>query len=190
MNWWNFAYLFRPPWDSGHPPEELVRLVESGELAPGRAIDLGCGTGTSVIYLAQHGFDVTGVDIAPRAIAKAKRKAQAAGVAVTLRVGDVCDLRGIEGPFDLAIDNGCFHSLPPQKRQAYVETLVRLLAPGGYYLLECFLREENQSSRFGPPGLRSGEVDEWFGHDFNIRTLRPPGAGPWTNATYLLRRLK
>ncbi len=190
MNWWNLIYLFRPPWDTGQPPQALARLVESGELPPGRAIDLGCGTGTSVVYLAQHGFEVTGVDLAPRAIAKARRKACAAGVSASLLVGDVIHLPEVAGPFDLAIDIGCFHSLPPHWRSAYVKTLMHLLPVGGHYLLWCFLREGDHRPRFGPPGLKPGEVDQWFGWDFDIRTLRPPGGRPWTSTAYLLRRSK
>lgn len=189
MNWWDLVYIFRPPWDSGRPPQELVQLVESGDLQPGRAIDLGCGTGTSVVYMAQHGFEVTGVDIAARAIAKARRKVRAAGVAATLLASDVTRLPEIAGPFDFALDSGCFHSLRPDTRSAYVQTLLRLLAPGGHYLLWCFLRE-GQGPRLGPPGLRSGEVEEHFGHDFDIRTLRSLGGRPWPSASYLMHWLE
>ena len=54
-------------------------MVEGADrLATGRALDLGCGTGTNSIYLAQHGWETTGVDFVPRAIGIAKRKAEAA----------------------------------------------------------------------------------------------------------------
>ena len=53
---------FKAPWDIG-PRDELVRLVENRSIQPGRAIDLGCGTGANAIFLAQYGFEVTGVDI-------------------------------------------------------------------------------------------------------------------------------
>ena len=63
MGWWgrlwDLAYVWRSPWDIGGPRAELVRLVGSGELQPCRAIDLGCGAGENVIYLAQQGFDAT-----------------------------------------------------------------------------------------------------------------------------------
>ena len=66
--------LGTPPWVGSARPE-LVELVESGRLRPGRAIDLGCGEGDNAIFLAQHGFEVTALDYAPSAIAKARRKA-------------------------------------------------------------------------------------------------------------------
>ena len=65
-------YLFsKPPWDTGIPAPELVRAIANRP--PGRALDLGCGTGTNVRYLAEHGWQATGLDFAPSAIAQARR---------------------------------------------------------------------------------------------------------------------
>jgi len=64
---------FSMPWDRG-PRDELLQLIESGRITPCRAIDLGCGTGSNAVLLAQYGFDVTGVDFAASAIDKAKQK--------------------------------------------------------------------------------------------------------------------
>ena len=58
---------FRAPWDIG-PRRELVELVESGRIKPCKAIDLGSGTASNCIFLAQHGFQVTGVDFASAAV--------------------------------------------------------------------------------------------------------------------------
>src|SRR5260221_9049142 len=95
------AYLLRvKPWDSGTPPPELVEWVEGPKaLATGRALDIGCGTGTNCKYLMEHNWDVTGVDFVPRALRAAKRKAPDA----KLLVGDVTRLKewGVSGPFDL-----------------------------------------------------------------------------------------
>ncbi|MGB9307685.1 MAG: class I SAM-dependent methyltransferase, partial [Mycobacterium sp.] len=56
-------------WRRDTPPTELVALVEGlAALPAGRALDLGCGTGTDTIYLATHGWDVTGVDMVPKAL--------------------------------------------------------------------------------------------------------------------------
>ena len=67
---WDLRYLFRrPPWDTGRPPQELVEFIESKKLRPCSVLDIGCGTGTSVCYLAARGFDATGVDISRVAIA-------------------------------------------------------------------------------------------------------------------------
>lgn len=64
-----------PPW-VGEPRRELVQLVTDGTPTPGRAIDVGCGVGDNAIFLAQHGFTVTGIDFAPAAIDRARRKAR------------------------------------------------------------------------------------------------------------------
>jgi SAM-dependent methyltransferase len=193
MGWWlwlwDLAYLWRAPWDIGGPRPELVRLVESGELEPCRAIDLGCGIGENVIYLAQQGFDANGADISPRAIAKARRKAQAAGVSPTFLVGDVTDLTGVEGPFDLVVDNGCLHSLLGDRfREDYVRTVLCLTRPGSRYWLRCFVRR----GRFGTGGeVAPNEVERRFSRQFDIETLEalPPGPPPWANdAIYLMTR--
>src|SRR5438270_4648330 len=80
----------RRRWDTGITPPELVRFVAVSP--PGRALDLGCGTGTNVVYLTQHGWDAVGVDFAARAVAKARERARRAGVASTFFVGDVTRL--------------------------------------------------------------------------------------------------
>ena len=54
----------------------LVEMIESRAIAPGRALDVGCGTGTDAIYLAQHGFEVVGGDISPLAVENARAKAR------------------------------------------------------------------------------------------------------------------
>src|SRR5256885_14173336 len=96
----------RRPWDTGVSPPELERFVASHPA--GRALDLGCGTGANVVYLARHGWEAKGVDFAGRAIAKARRRARDAEGACTLIAGDVTRL-SVAGPFDLALDSGCLH---------------------------------------------------------------------------------
>ena len=61
----------RIPWNIEQPPDALVGLIESGAVKPCRAIDFGCGTGNYAVYLANRGFDVTGVDISPTAVGTA-----------------------------------------------------------------------------------------------------------------------
>jgi len=56
------------PWDSPDPAPELVELLHSGRIPRGRALDIGCGTGTNVRYLASRGYDVLGIDFSGRAI--------------------------------------------------------------------------------------------------------------------------
>ena len=148
-------YYQKPPWDTGISPPELLEFIESH--APGRAIDIGCGTGTNVITLARAGWTVTGVDFAPRAIYLAKQKLQAAGVRADLSVKDATKLSGIHGPFDLALDIGCFHSLNRMNQKRYLEQLDRILSPEGVWLLYAFFRPEEQQA---PPGLQKADVSQ------------------------------
>lgn len=149
FNRWYLRRGSRPPWDTGISPPELYAFIASHP--PGRALDLGCGTGTNAITLAQHGWRVTGVDFALKAIAGAKRKARAAGVQARadLRVGDVTKLDGIAGPFDLIFDLGCFHGLTPEGMDAYARRVKWLLAPSGAYLLYVQFKDDPASNRSG-----------------------------------------
>jgi SAM-dependent methyltransferase len=153
-----WMYFRRPPWDTGVSPPELLQFIETH--SPGRALDLGCGTGTNVITLAHHGWQATGVDFIPRAIRKAEQKARQAGVQAKFLVDDVTRLKDLTGPYDLILDIGCFHGIPVERQPAYVRNLERLLAPEGRFMLYVFFRkagapgpglEEANLSIFSPP---------------------------------------
>jgi cyclopropane fatty-acyl-phospholipid synthase-like methyltransferase len=155
------------PWDSGITPPEIVTLIEEEGLPPGRSIDLGCGTGTNVVYLAKHGWEATGVDFIGRAIRQGRRKARQAGVASRTRFlrGDVTRLSpsDLGGPFDLAVDIGCCHSLPVDARARYAQTLRSLVQPGGLYMLYAFRRSEKR-----PGGLNDDDIEALFGAHFSL----------------------
>lgn len=137
-----FTYwLTRPRWDTGITPPELVALIETQRLAPGRALDLGCGTGTNVIYLARHGWNAVGVDFVGKAIEQARRKAQTANVQAEFFQADVTRLDFLHASFDLVLDIGCFHGISSERRADYIAGVRRLLKPGGYYLLYAFKRQ-------------------------------------------------
>ena len=160
------SYLFRrAPWDRGVSPPELLAFLAAHP--PGRALDLGCGTGTNAITLAQHGWQVIGIDFIPRAIRRARGKALAAGVTVDFRQGDVTDLRSIDGPFDLVLDIGCYHGLQPTLQIRYATNLARLVRPGGTFLLYGFTRESP-----GDPGrwLSEEALAARLGASFELRS--------------------
>jgi SAM-dependent methyltransferase len=179
------AYLFGfKPWDSGRPPPELLEVLEDDAVKPGRALDLGCGTGTNVIELARRGWQATGVDFTPRAIKLGRRKARAAGVEVRLLVGDVTRLRdlGVDGPFDLLLDLGCFHSVPADRRDAYVAEAARVAAPGATFLMFAFAEGPGRG-----PNAPPAEVQERFQPDFDIDEVRK-GDPRWGQHWYFMRR--
>jgi cyclopropane fatty-acyl-phospholipid synthase-like methyltransferase len=166
------AYLFGfKPWDSGVPPPELVSVVEGMDsLAPGKALDLGCGTGTNCIYLAQRGWEAMGVDFVPRAISAARRKAAAARVSPRFVVGDVTRLTelGVGVDYRLLLDLGCFHSIPDAGRDAYVRGATEVAQTGATMLLFCFVRRakpprvHRTGGPWGPRGVVPGEVTHRF----------------------------
>lgn len=133
-------YLRRPPWESGIVPPEVVEFIMTH--LPGRALDLGCGSGTSSLALARAGWTVCGVDFAARAIRMARQKARLTQLTVDFYVGDVTSLPSsiYSVPYDLVLDIGCFHGLSPQQKGFYLDALVRLLAPGGNWLLYGFFK--------------------------------------------------
>lgn len=131
-----FAYLFRPRWDTGISPPELLEYVAAHP--PGRAVDLGCGTGTNLVTLARKGWQVTGVELSSRALKLAQRKIQRAGVATDLIAGDLSKHMALQGTFDLALDIGCFHAVAD--RRQYLDNLTAMLRGGGHWLMYGFLR--------------------------------------------------
>lgn len=107
-------------------------------MLPCRVVDLGCGSGSNAISLAQHGFRVTGVDFAGPAIAVARLRAAAAGVAIEFVIDDLTNLRRVVGPFDFVVDYGTFDDLDPRARERYVANVVPLAGLNSAFLLWCF----------------------------------------------------
>lgn len=143
VGWWNDFYgdrTKRVPFFVAKPDESLVSYAERGLIAPGRALDLGCGPGRNSLYLASLGFEVDAVDLSDEAIGWAAQRAREAGAEVRFHHGDAFALAGsvLTGPYDLIYDSGCFHHLPPHRRISYRALLDRLLAPGGHLALTCF----------------------------------------------------
>ncbi len=156
------------PWDSGVPPPELKDLIEGpAARTPGKALDLGCGTGTNAVYMAQHGWQVTAIDFVPSAIATARAKAKAANVSPRLIVGDATrlDELGVGAGYELAFDLGCLHSIPRERRDAYVAGVTGATVSGADYLMWAFYRSLNFA--FNATVTRE-EVDQRFGEAWEV----------------------
>jgi SAM-dependent methyltransferase len=126
------------PWD-GHSLSPILREPIEGTdaLSPGSALDVGCGTGDASIYLAKHGWQVTGVDFTPKALDKARAKAHGAGVPVDFVHADVTHLSqaGIDTKFQLIVDNGCLHGMSEGDRDLYVREITAAAASGAHLLI-------------------------------------------------------
>ena len=164
-----FYQLGFTPWD-GHPiATSLCSLVEGSDdepaLTPGRALDVGCGTGDTSIYLAQHGWQVTGVDFVSKALEKARAKADAAAMDIDFRQADATKLstEGVGTGFGLIVDQGCLHAINGDDRDKYVREVTAVAAPDARLLLVEF----TPGGTIGVPGIDQAEIERRF-------------AGAWT----------
>jgi cyclopropane fatty-acyl-phospholipid synthase-like methyltransferase len=172
--------LGSPRWDTGISPPELIAHLDQHHA--GRAIDLGCGTGTNLITIASRGWDVMGIDVSYLAIRQARQKTKAAGVSVNLQRGDVSRLEGITGPFDLALDIGCFHNLDEDKRVEYKNSISRVVHPGGSYLLYSWLTNTEN----GIPA--EDKILKTFSLDFDLTATKHGTDGSRQSAYFTFTR--
>jgi SAM-dependent methyltransferase len=160
---YTISYLGKPPWDTGISPPELLEFLESH--APGRALDLGCGTGTNLVTLAKRGWSVCGIDFSGRAVKAARRRLSALSLDGQVLRGDVAKKLEFDGVFNLILDIGCYHDLSPEDRQCYRENLHHFLAPGGTFLMYAHCRTSDQPR---VTGISQQDIDEFIG---NLRVI-------------------
>jgi SAM-dependent methyltransferase len=164
-----------PPWDTKAPKDNIVAWQEAG-LVRGDVLDIGCGLGDNAIYLAQHGHQVTGLDISPTALKTAQQRARAAGVAVTFAVADATKLDGYTDAFNTVIDSGMYHCLDDDGKRSYLTALHRATRPGATLLLGCF-SDANVQHDEDPapiPGVPEQTVRDTMGDTgWDITSLEP-----------------
>ena len=186
LHWafFELRYLFgRAPWDTGVSPPELLQFLDTHP--PGRAVDIGCGSGTNSLTMTRHGWQTTGLDFSWGAVRRARRRAEQAGLSIEFRRGDVGMLRTIPGPMDLALDIGCYHALEPERRQPYARDLGRLVRPGGSFLLYGFLVPDEPA---GNRGIGEHEVARRFGGLFELVVVARGTDRQRPSAWFSLRR--
>ena len=151
------------PWDHELPPPEVLAFAD--DAAPGRALDLGCGYGRAAIYMAARGWRVTAIDFVPLAIAEARKRAAAAGVAaqVDFQVGSVLALDHLPaGGYDFALDVGCMHAFDQEQRAQYAAGVARALRPGALFMLFTRLAGPEDAAldeeRDGPPRPQEADI--------------------------------
>ncbi len=193
MSWRSIMYnlmywLGAPRWDTSITPPEVMSIIEGATaITPGRALDPGCGTGTNVIYRAQHGWKAVGVDFSPIAIQQARQKSK--GIAgATFVEGDVSKLSflGIQGPYDFVLDIGCFHGLSEHSRKDYVREVACVTRPGALFLIWA-IASSRRPLLPGVPAMHEKEIAERFGQDFILEHIQE-GDGRWKANWYTLRR--
>jgi len=130
---WNEDYTSRAynRWTLGHPSQELVGVIATLGLIPGSiALDVGCGVGVDLLFLAKHGFKAIGLDVAPRALELAAERARAAGVEFELHEGSAVSLPLEKDSVDFVNDRGLLQHLSESERGRYAREVARVLRPG------------------------------------------------------------
>lgn len=167
---WDASYTSDTPapWDVGRPQPAFVRLADEGRLT-GRLLDAGCGTGENSLLAASRGADVTGIDIAPTALARARAKASERGLTARFEVADVLDLGRLGLTADTVIDSGVFHVFSDDDRARYVASLAAVLRPAGTCYLMCF--SDRQPGDWGPRRVRADELRAAFSDGWTVESI-------------------
>jgi len=166
---YKFQYLVGlTPWERmptlpiGKQAVALLEQEERDREPPyGRTLDLGCGTGFWSVHLAQHGWDVTGVDIVPKAVRTARARARGAGVEPEFVEGSITALTaaGIGSEFRLILDFGAVHGLPPEQVRAVSREVTAVAADDATLLMYAF-----SPGRRGPlpRGISREEIEQAY----------------------------
>lgn len=187
------------PWDSGITPPEVEAFWHSNLLSSaaqqGRAaVDLGCGTGTNLAYLARLGLYAIGIEVAGNAIAMAQTRLRQHHGDLSTRIELVqasvtaLPLHNVDPIYML--DIGCFHAIHPDLRAAYAKGVTNLLSTGGYYHLYAFdwMEERANNPEKSPRGMREHEVSDLFTPALRIVEIQRAIANPHPCRWYLLQK--
>jgi SAM-dependent methyltransferase len=167
---WNDRYRDgNLPWDTGRPSAELQQVLAQWAIRPCRALELGCGTGTNSVWVAQQGFDVTGVDVAPLAVEQAQQRAAAAGVKARFLAADLLHLPDLGPPFEFFFDRGCYHAVRRDAPDAYAPAVAQQLAPRARGLILAGNAREPHDP--GPPVVTEQQIRDELGAAFQILDL-------------------
>jgi SAM-dependent methyltransferase len=170
VNRWETRYQTGDtPWETGHPSTELQRVIAADKITPCATLELGCGTGGNAVWLAQHGFDVTALDISPLAVERARRRAAAAGANVRFLTADVLASPDVGGSFGFFFDRGCYHIVRDEGLAGYLGLLERAVRPGATGLV---LTGNARLPRTGPPVVSEEQIRRELGQTFEIVRLR------------------
>jgi len=160
-----------PPWETGYPSGELVRILDEGAIEPGETLELGCGTGVDAVFLARRGFDVTAVDSSPLALERARVRAEREDVLARFVLDDVFQFGRTAGQFDLVYDAGFYDFIREFDLTGFLDLLWRVTRPGSYYLALAGSTRERASG--GPPRVSKEQIRDELGRLFDFVHLRP-----------------
>ena len=176
--WEEIYQAGRAGWDLGGPTPTLHRLLESGEIKPGRLIVLGAGRGHDARDWARHGFQVTAVDFAADAVAAMRDLADPAAPTEIVQA-DIFNLPAkLNHKFDMVLEYTCFCAINPDRRDEYASVVARLIKPGGTYAALLFPLDQHVG---GPPFAVS--IDEaltlFRKRKFRLKRRETPSDSVW-----------
>lgn len=167
---WNDRYRDgNLPWDTGRPSSELQRVLSENGVQPCRVLEIGCGTGTNSVWLAQQGFQVTGIDLSPLAVEQAEERARAAAVNAHFLSADVLHFPELGESFEFFFDRGCYHAVRREAPEQYAPAVARQLAAGGRGLILAGNAREPHAP--GPPVVTEEQLRDELGLAFQILNL-------------------
>ena len=165
----------RIPWNLEDPPQLIVDLVESKQILPCEAVDLGCGAGNYAVWFASKGFQMTGIDFSPKAIEMAQEISRKKGVTCRFIAEDLMGGLGrLHRSFDFAYDWEVLHHVFPEDREQYVLNVEKLLKPGGAYLSVCFSEEDPSFGGVGKVRKTPLGTALYFSSEEELRELFTP----------------
>jgi SAM-dependent methyltransferase len=169
---WDEVYrLGTPPWDTGRPSPELVRLVEQGLVGPRPTLEIGCGTGANAVYLSRKRFDITAIDSSALAVERARLRCEQAGGLVRFVLADIFDFAKKAGRFEFVFDVGFYHFIRQTDLERFLDTLWWVTQPGSHYL--TIAGAPGETAEGGPPQVTEEEIRAELGRLFEIIDLRP-----------------
>ncbi|NQT39087.1 MAG: class I SAM-dependent methyltransferase [Planctomycetes bacterium] len=160
-----------PPWETGRPAGELVRVIDEGLVRPCRMLEMGCGSGADAAFLARRGFEITAVESAPIALERARLHAEQEEAQVRFVLGDVFDFAKNAGSFDFIYDAGFYHCVRRWDLDRLLDLLWRVTRPGSLYLTLAGSTEETGEG--GPPRVSEQEIRGELGRLLEFVHLRP-----------------
>ncbi len=158
------------PWFTREIDSDFREFIEKYGSRGKRILDVGAGPGTTAVFLARSGYEVTATDISPYIVEVAKKRAGALASAIEWRVDDITESK-LSGEFDVIHDRGCFHVLPEDLRIKYVGNICRLIAENGVLCMKAFSKNE-ETPRPGAHKFDAKEISEYFRCTFKLLESR------------------